>query len=107
MEWMWCETWCGNETKAQARTIDLCNNPLTKEPKLQNARRIVKEWPALDEEVGQLTERVTALLAQGYQGDELLEVLRSGSSEPKAAVVLEESVTREHERKKGHDITEL
>lgn len=29
-EWLWCETWCGNTTKANAKTIDLCNNPLTK-----------------------------------------------------------------------------
>ncbi|KAH0874910.1 hypothetical protein HID58_072272 [Brassica napus] len=28
---------------ATARTIDLCNNPMTKEPKLQGARRIVTE----------------------------------------------------------------
>ena len=33
-EWLWCETWCGNSSKARAKTIDLCNNPLTKEPKL-------------------------------------------------------------------------
>jgi hypothetical protein len=32
-EWLWCETWCGNGTKPNAKTIDLCNNPLTKEPK--------------------------------------------------------------------------
>ena len=29
-EWLWCETWCGNTTKHHAKTIDLCNNPLTK-----------------------------------------------------------------------------
>lgn len=34
-EWLWCESWCGNSTKARAKTIDLCNNPMTKEPKLQ------------------------------------------------------------------------
>lgn len=34
-EWLWCESWCGNATKSKARTIDLCNNPMTKEPKLQ------------------------------------------------------------------------
>lgn len=33
-EWLWCESWCGNATKYKARTIDLCNNPMTKEPKL-------------------------------------------------------------------------
>lgn len=49
-EWLWCESWCGNATKAAAKTIDLCNNPMTKEPKLEGARRIVAEWTELDEE---------------------------------------------------------
>ena len=49
--WLWCESWCGNHTKAAAKTIDLCNNPMTKEPKLKGAARIVKEWPSLDAEV--------------------------------------------------------
>ncbi len=22
-EWLWCETWCSDESKAQAKTIDL------------------------------------------------------------------------------------
>lgn len=45
---------------AQARTIDLCNNPKTKEPKLQAARRIITEWPALDEEQANFTASVDA-----------------------------------------------
>lgn len=57
-EWLWCETWCGNHSKAAAKTIDLCNNPLTKEPKLTGARRIVAEWPALDAEVATFTAKV-------------------------------------------------
>lgn len=57
-EWLWCETWCGNATKKAAKTIDLCNNPLTKEPKLDSARRIVAEWPGLDEEVATFTAQV-------------------------------------------------
>jgi UDP-glucose:glycoprotein glucosyltransferase len=50
-EWLWCETWCSDETLAKAKTIDLCNNPLTKKPKLFVAQTMIKEWPALDEEV--------------------------------------------------------
>ena len=57
-EWLWCESWCGNETKHAAKTIDLCNNPLTKEPKLQAARRIVSEWTELDGEAHQVTLEV-------------------------------------------------
>lgn len=50
-EWLWCETWCSDEQKEKAKTIDLCNNPKTKEPKLTAARRIVKEWQDYDDEV--------------------------------------------------------
>ena len=37
-EWLWCESWCSNETKSSAKTIDLCNNPLHKEPKVSMAK---------------------------------------------------------------------
>jgi len=48
-EWLWCETWCGNASKPNAKTIDLCNNPLTKEPKLNQATRLIGErWSILD-----------------------------------------------------------
>lgn len=56
-DWLWCESWCGNATKAIAKTIDLCNNPLTKEPKLQAARRIVAEWSELDAEARSFTQQ--------------------------------------------------
>jgi len=49
-EWLWCESWCTEESKAKAKTIDLCNNPLTKTPKLEAAVKIIKEWPELDQE---------------------------------------------------------
>merc|ERR1719160_1054004 len=48
-EWLWCETWCGNSSKPSAKTIDLCNNPLTKEPKLNQATRVIgPRWSELD-----------------------------------------------------------
>jgi UDP-glucose:glycoprotein glucosyltransferase len=50
-EWLWCATWCSEESKAQAKTIDLCNNPLTKEPKLVSALRIIPEWIDYDNEI--------------------------------------------------------
>ncbi len=50
-EWLWCETWCSDESLKVARTIDLCNNPMTKEPKLDRARRQVPEWTVYDEEI--------------------------------------------------------
>ncbi|XP_043926163.1 UDP-glucose:glycoprotein glucosyltransferase 1 [Protopterus annectens] len=53
-EWLWCETWCDEASKKKAKTIDLCNNPMTKEPKLKAAVRIVQEWQDYDQEIKQL-----------------------------------------------------
>jgi UDP-glucose:glycoprotein glucosyltransferase len=56
-EWLWCETWCSDSSKKEAKTIDLCNNPLHKEPKLDMARRVIsgdlfpESWVSLDEEI--------------------------------------------------------
>ncbi|KAJ7968055.1 UDP-glucose:glycoprotein glucosyltransferase [Quillaja saponaria] len=57
-EWLWCESWRGNATKSKAKTIDLCNNPMTKEPKFQGAKRIVSEWPDLDLEARKFTAKI-------------------------------------------------
>lgn len=57
-EWLWCETWCDDASLKTAKTIDLCNNPLTKEPKLERARRQVPEWGVYDEEIAELARRV-------------------------------------------------
>ncbi len=56
-EWLWCESWCSDETKSTAKTIDLCNNPEHKEPKVSMAKRIIsgplfqESWIELDAEV--------------------------------------------------------
>nr|CAD2192186.1 unnamed protein product [Meloidogyne enterolobii] len=50
-EWLWCETWCDDASKTNSKTIDLCNNPQTKEPKLESAMRIIPEWTELDNEI--------------------------------------------------------
>lgn len=53
-EWLWCESWCSDETKSLAKTIDLCNNPLHKEPKVSMAKRVIsgplfnESWVDLD-----------------------------------------------------------
>ncbi|XP_055734580.1 UDP-glucose:glycoprotein glucosyltransferase 2 isoform X2 [Salvelinus fontinalis] len=57
-EWLWCETWCDNASKTTAKTIDLCNNPRTKEPKLSAAVRIVPEWVEYDNKIKQLLRDV-------------------------------------------------
>ncbi|XP_065644022.1 UDP-glucose:glycoprotein glucosyltransferase 1 isoform X2 [Hydra vulgaris] len=57
-EWLWCETWCSDESKKYAKTIDMCNNPQTKEPKLQRAMRIAPEWTEYDDIIRALQEQV-------------------------------------------------
>jgi len=56
-EWLWCETWCSDEALRDAKTIDLCNNPQTKEPKLDRARRQVPEWTVYDDEIAAVAKR--------------------------------------------------
>lgn len=48
-DWLWCETWCADEEMESAKTIDLCNNPLTKINKVEIAKKRVEEWPRLEE----------------------------------------------------------
>lgn len=57
-EWLYCETWCHKSELAKAKSIDLCNNPLTKESKLDAARRIVSEWTDYDEEMHRFAEEI-------------------------------------------------
>jgi len=62
-EWLWCESWCSDETKAKAKTIDLCNNPMHKEPKVSMAKRVIdgplfkESWIELDQEVEELNAK--------------------------------------------------
>lgn len=57
-EWLWCQTWCSDTEFSKAKTIDLCNNPQTKEAKLTAAQRIVPEWKEYDSEIKNLMSRV-------------------------------------------------
>lgn len=68
-DWLWCETWCSDEALRTAKTIDLCNNPLTKEPKLDRARRQVPEWTEYDDEIAALARRVASTSTEGEDGD--------------------------------------
>lgn len=56
-DWLWCETWCSDEALTTAKTIDLCNNPETKEPKLDRARRQVPEWTIYDDEIAAVDKK--------------------------------------------------
>jgi UDP-glucose:glycoprotein glucosyltransferase len=73
-DWLWCETWCDDQSLATAKTIDLvrvsviiitifiilifsqCNNPMTKEPKLDRARRLLPEWTLFDQQAREAME---------------------------------------------------
>ncbi|RVE57954.1 hypothetical protein OJAV_G00204330 [Oryzias javanicus] len=66
-EWLWCETWCDDSSKQTAKTIDLCNNPKTKEPKLSAAARIVPEWVEYDSEIKELLGNVQKQEEAGAQ----------------------------------------
>lgn len=72
-DWLWCESWCSDETKATSKTIDLCNNPLHKEPKVSMAKRIIdgplfnESWVQLDAEVEMYEKEYLNSIAGGGQ----------------------------------------
>ncbi|XP_050006327.1 UDP-glucose:glycoprotein glucosyltransferase 2 isoform X2 [Alexandromys fortis] len=70
-DWLWCETWCDDESKQRAKTIDLCNNPKTKEPKLEAAARIVPEWVKYDTEIRKLLDHLANKKSAMSAHDEL------------------------------------
>ena len=48
-DWLYCEAWCDSDRAKTAKAIDMCQNPLTKEHKLDMARRIADPlWSKLD-----------------------------------------------------------
>jgi len=58
-DWLWCQTWCSMESLETAKTIDLCNNPLTKRPKLEVAKELLPEWEIYDNEASEVTAAET------------------------------------------------
>lgn len=57
-EWLWCKTWCSDSEFSNAKTIDLCNNPLTKENKLDRAKRQIPEWTTYDNQIKRLMDQI-------------------------------------------------
>jgi len=86
-EWLWCETWCDDESLKTARTIDLCNNPETKEPKLSRARRQVPEWTVYDDEIAAVLKEAEPLISEGQsgvqRGESIQEVVQKEEQEKK------------------------
>lgn len=86
-EWLWCETWCDDESLSTARTIDLCNNPETKEPKLSRARRQVPEWTVYDDEIAAVLREAEPLISGSkggvQRGESIQEVVQKEEQEKK------------------------
>jgi len=57
-EWLWCESWCSESSKTNAKTIDMCQHPSKKEGKLQQARRIAPEWVQYDDELQSILDKL-------------------------------------------------
>ncbi|KAH7817251.1 putative UDP-glucose [Monocercomonoides exilis] len=60
-DWLWCGSWCSDETQKRAKTIDLCNNPHTHEHKLAFAKRAIPEWSMYHQKVLNLEEKLRSL----------------------------------------------
>ena len=114
-EWLWCETWCSDESLKDARTIDLCNNPQTKEPKLDRARRQVPEWTVYDEEIAAFAKRKTGAegAARVVQAEAVAGAYgagvegETGEGKTVSETTSESVVEREKESEKSHTIDEL
>ncbi|KAI5950192.1 KRE5 [Candida margitis] len=72
-EWLWCETWCSSETFDEAKMIDLCNNPVTKEDKLDTAKRLIPEWVSYEKEVSTLLEQIESTISKEEEEEEMKE----------------------------------
>jgi len=111
--WLWCETWCSDESLKTAKTIDLCNNPMTHEPKLARAKRLLPEWTEYDQEVAELAKilQMRAAKAQAQAQAEAGSSTASGTNGLKVEAdtgfgaiavevgELEQAVQQEQERK--------
>ncbi|KAK4613296.1 UDP-glucose:glycoprotein glucosyltransferase [Fulvia fulva] len=106
-EWLWCETWCSDESLKEAKTIDLCNNPQTKEPKLDRARRQVPEWTEYDNEIAVVAKRHKEQRSAENKAHEAgLPDVHDGNLEEESIQERLQREDAERERKKkekGHD----
>ena len=96
-EWLWCETWCDDGSKKKAKTIDLCNNPKTKEPKLTGARRIIAEWESYDNELKQMVDEFDELQKQQQQKSTKKSQQSIEQNEPTNIPKKEEAASEKHE----------
>ncbi|KAG5641244.1 hypothetical protein DXG03_005668 [Asterophora parasitica] len=98
-DWLWCETWCRKDRLSRAKTIDLCQNPLTKEPKLARARQI-PEWEEYDAEIARFARQLAdeGLVHLGTAAADVNVLANAGSGD---AVVVENEVENESNDNEG------
>ncbi|GAA6009058.1 hypothetical protein JCM11491_005730 [Sporobolomyces phaffii] len=108
--WLWCETWCSDESLATAKTIDLCNNPKTKEQKLARARRLIPEWTIYDNEVAALARRVASESTSTAAGESEVAAFGAKADELQQAVQQRkerDEVVKQSKASEGHMKDEL
>jgi len=86
-EWLWCESWCSNAGLAAAKTVDLCNNPRYKEPKLSMAQRVIagplfsESWLELDAEIALAESTWNAEMAKEHtQAHDAVEIIKNADA---------------------------
>ncbi len=102
-EWLWCETWCSDESLAAAKTIDLCNNPLTKEPKLDRARRQVPEWTMFDEEIARLDRRRRGMGLEEFKAEKAKKMGKGGEGKWMDGGAVMDIVTEKNEKSRAFE----
>ncbi|TFY57738.1 hypothetical protein EVJ58_g6843 [Rhodofomes roseus] len=108
-DWLWCETWCSKDRLHRAKTIDLCQNPLTvryiitsndapsdlyipqKEPKLSRARQI-PEWEEYDAEIARFARSLAeeGKMLSGIVAADVNVLAEAGSNKPKPELPAED-----------------
>ncbi|KAL5522625.1 hypothetical protein ACEPAG_8642 [Sanghuangporus baumii] len=107
-DWLWCETWCSKDRLHRAKTIDLCQNPLTKEPKLARARQI-PEWEEYDAEIARFTRSLAdagKIRSHIAAADANVLASAGGVGGPNAIVKGEDKNGADEEENRGEDENE-
>lgn len=59
-EWLWCDSWCSMSEYSTAKSIDLCNDPLSNESKVQRAKKLIPEWGAYNDYIEEVFQEVAS-----------------------------------------------
>ncbi|KAG8900420.1 GABA/polyamine transporter, partial [Tulasnella sp. 403] len=105
-DWLWCETWCSKDRLHRAKTIDLCQNPKTKEPKLSRARQI-PEWEKYDSEIASFARKLVDVgkIRSSAAVENDVDALAGEKKAPGTSSTREDAVSEDsgEKTKEGHD----